>query len=141
MPRPTVMLVASVQDDREMYAEYLRASAFVVIEVDDTAEALARAAVADVIVTDIRVRKLADGLDLIRRLRRSHRTKHIPAIVLTAYAFEHDRQRAERAGGSAFLPKPCLPEILLRAIRRVLRLRSANPRSAHARELAQDWCA
>lgn len=53
MPRPPVMLVASIQDAREMYAEYLRASAFTVIEVDHTAEALPRAGDADVIVTDV----------------------------------------------------------------------------------------
>ena len=41
MPRwtPTVMLVSSPYDDREMYAEYLRASALTVIEVDHAADA------------------------------------------------------------------------------------------------------
>ena len=104
-----------------MYAEYLRVYGTTVIEVDHTAEALARAENADVIVTDVRVDGLADGLELIRRLRQGDRTQRTPIIVLTACAFAVDRQRAEQAGCDAFLPKPCLPQVLLGEIRRVLR--------------------
>jgi two-component system cell cycle response regulator DivK len=132
MPHPTVMLVASIQDDREMYAEYLQASDFTVIEVDHTADALKRATDADVLVTDVRVDGPSDGLELIRRLHRGAGTKHIPIIVLTACAFATDRQRAERAGCDAFLPKPCLPEVLLVEIRRVLRGPSERGRTADA---------
>lgn len=120
MPRPTVMLVASVQDDREMYAEYLRGSALTVIEVDHTTDAFSRAADADVIVTDVRIDRVSDGLYLIRQLRRGDGTKQTPIIVLTAWTFEPDRQGAQRAGCDAFLPKPCLPAELLAQIRRVL---------------------
>jgi two-component system cell cycle response regulator DivK len=130
MPNPTVMLVASIQDDREMYAEYLRASGFTVIEVDHTADALNRAADADVLVTDVRVDGPSDGLELIRRLHRGAGTRHIPIIVLTACAFVTDRQRAKRAGCDAFLPKPCLPNVLLVEIRRVLRGSSPRGRTA-----------
>ena len=132
MPHPTVMLVGSVQDDREMYAAYLRGSAFAVIEVDHTAEALACATAADVVVTDIRVRRLSDGLDLVRQLRRGNATRGIPIIVLTACAFESDRQGAERAGCDRFLAKPCLPDALLAEIRRVLGRRLPRRPSSRA---------
>jgi two-component system, cell cycle response regulator DivK len=132
MPRPTVMLVGSIQDDREMYAEYLRASALIVIEVDHTADVFALAEHADIIVTEVRVDGPSDGLDLIRQLRHGNRTKQTPIIVLTACAFAVDRQRAQRAGCDAFLPKPCLPEVLLAEIRRVLPLRSLRC-TAHAK--------
>jgi two-component system, cell cycle response regulator DivK len=121
MSRPTVMLVASLQDDREMYAEYLRASAFTVLEIDHAADALAHAVRADVVVTDVRVDGPSDGLELIRQLRADDDTTHTPILVLTACAFGVDRERAERAGCDAFLPKPCLPHVLLAEIRRVLR--------------------
>ncbi len=120
MPHPTVMLVGSVQDDHEMYGAYLRGAAFAVIEVDHIAEALACATAVDVVVTDIRVRGFSDGLGLVRQLRRDNATKGIPIIVLTACAFESDRQAAERAGCDGFLAKPCLPDALLTEIRRVL---------------------
>jgi len=37
----------------------------------------------------------------------------MPIIVLSACAFEPDRQGAQRAGCDAFLSKPCLPDELL----------------------------
>ena len=81
---------------------------------------MARAEEADIIVTDVRVDGVSDGLDLIRQLRHGDSTRHMPIITLTACAFEPDRQRAECAGCDAFLPKPCLPILLLEEIRRAL---------------------
>jgi two-component system, cell cycle response regulator DivK len=130
-PSPTVMLVESVQDDRAMYAEYLRASAFGVIEVGDTAKALIRAAEADVIVTGIRVPGPFNGIELVHRLRAEHATKEQPVIVLTASTMPADRDEAARAGCDAFLLKPCLPDALVDEIRRVLTRRlSISPRRA-----------
>jgi two-component system, cell cycle response regulator DivK len=131
-PSPTVMLVESVQDDRAMYAEYLRASAFGVIEVGDTAKALTRAAEADVIVTGIRVPGPFNGIELVHRLRSDHTTKERPVIVLTASAIQTDRDEAGRAGCDAFLLKPCLPDALVGEIRRLLTIRHlpGSPRRA-----------
>jgi CheY-like chemotaxis protein len=122
-PSPTVMLVESVQDDRAMYAEYLRASAFAVIEIGDTARALTRAPEADVIVTGIRVPGPFDGIQLVHRLRSGRATKAQPVIVLTASAMHEEREDAARAGCDAFLLKPCLPDALVGEIRRLLTLR------------------
>lgn len=131
-PSPTVMLVESVQDDRAMYAEYLRASAFGVIEVGDTAKALLRAAEADVVVTGIRVPGPFDGIELVHRLRARRATKQQPVIVLTASAKQTDHDEAARAGCDAFLLKPCLPDALVGEIRRLLALSrlSGSPRRA-----------
>ena len=131
-PSPTVMLVESVQDDRAMYAEYLRASAFGVIEVGDTAKALIRAAEADVIVTGIRVPGPFDGIELVHRLRADRATKQRPVIVLTASTRQADHDGAACAGCDAFLLKPCLPDALVGEIRRLLTLSrlSGSPRRA-----------
>jgi two-component system, cell cycle response regulator DivK len=120
---PTVLLVEDPQDDRTMYAEYLRLQQFRAIEVDSTADALAMARTADVVVTGIRVPGPFDGVELVRRLRANAETTLKPVIVLTACTFEPDRQRALDAGCSVFLPKPCLPETLTAEIRRVLSTR------------------
>jgi CheY-like chemotaxis protein len=61
-----------------------------------------------------------DGLELIQELRADERAKRTPVIVLTACAWRSERERAERAGCDAFLPKPCAPDELVRAITRVL---------------------
>ena len=118
--RPSVLLVESAQDDREMYAEFLRAHNFAPLEVETTDEALRAASTADVIVTGIRVPGSFDGVELVRRLRHDGATKHKALIVLTACVFEPDLSRAHAAGCDVFLPKPCLPETLLAEIQSVL---------------------
>jgi len=130
---PTVLLVDSSHDDRAMYADYLRVCGFEPTEVDTTDDAVTLAADADVIVTGIRVHGSFDGLELIRRLRRDQRTSSKPILCLTACAFEPDRRRALSAGCDAFLPKPCLPDMLVRELRRALAARSlAKPQTGGA---------
>src|SRR5438552_681074 len=116
------LLVDRDPDTRKMYAEYLRLSA--ACETDEAAdgrEALAKAMARhpDVIVTETRLPGI-NGIDLCTLLRRDTSTSAIPIIFVTGDAFEIDVKRAERAGADAVLTKPCLPEILLAEIRRVL---------------------
>jgi CheY-like chemotaxis protein len=120
---PTVLLVESRRDDRNMYAEYLRLLGFRLLESDTTDEALLQAPRSQVIVTGVRVNGSFDGLELVRRLRADERTQSKPIIVLTACAFEPSRQMAVAAGCDVFLIKPCLPETLVTEIRRAVRLR------------------
>ena len=133
---PTVLLVDSTQDDRRMYAEYLRVTGFHPVEIDDTADGLALARTADVIVTGIRVGGPFDGVELVRRLRDGDGTRDKPIIVLTACAFEPDQQRARAAGCNVFLAKPCLPDHLVRELRSILTSHATTKRSparAHQR--------
>src|SRR6476660_6254735 len=104
----TVLLVESAQDDREMYAEYLRRAGFRAVEVDSTEEALTSARLADVVVTGCRVPGAIDGVEPVRRLRGDDRTRSMPVTVLTASPFEHNERAARAVGCDAFLPKPCL---------------------------------
>jgi two-component system, cell cycle response regulator DivK len=129
-----VLLVDPYPDSREMYAEFLRHSGIDAVAVDNGIDALAHARHVDVIVTGILLRGSMDGVELIRRLRRNGHTRPTPIIVLTACAFQPERERAERAGCNAFLPKPCLPDVLVAEVRRqlaftqVLRLRAKDAR-------------
>jgi CheY-like chemotaxis protein len=66
------------QDDRRMYAEYLRVCGFSPVQAGDTREALRIAWLVDVVVTGMRVPGPFDGLDLIRHLRGDHRTDDKP---------------------------------------------------------------
>ena len=116
MSPATILLVETHQDTREMYAEYLRAFRFRLIAADTTDEGLLRASDVDVVVTGIRVRGSFDGLELVRRLRRMEQTRETPVIVLTGCVFETDRLRAFDAGCDRFLPKPCLPHVLVATI-------------------------
>ena len=75
---------------------------------------------ADVIITGMRLPGEIDGVDLIALLKHENRTKNIPIVVLTACAWNTERESAEAAGCDLFLSKPCLPCELLRQLRRLL---------------------
>lgn len=103
-----------------MYAEFLRHKGLTPVCVSTGAEALRAAPSADIIVTGMLLGGEMDGLELIGELRTADETRSIPIIVLTACAWKTERERAERAGCDAFLPKPCAPDALVREISRVL---------------------
>ena len=115
------VLVQSPRDDGlDMYAEFLQYHGFTPMPVTNAHDALNSAPAAAVIVTEIRLHDSMDGIQLIGRLRGDGRTKNTPIIVLTACAFPSDRARGIDAGCDVFLPKPCLPDELLREVRRLL---------------------
>jgi two-component system cell cycle response regulator DivK len=102
------------------YAEYLHTFGFTVLTADTTDEGLSRASDADVIVIGMWAPGSFDGVELVRRVRQTDRTKHTPTIVLlTGCAYESDRQRAFAVGCDLFLPKHCPPARLVSEIRAV----------------------
>ena len=102
-----------------MYAEFLRYHGLAPIAASNARDVRMLAPNADVIVTGI-ILDDVDGIELVSRLRDDDNTRRTPVIVLTACAWPSDRARAEHAGCDAFLPKPCLPNDLLREVRRLL---------------------
>ncbi len=115
-----VLLVDDDEDTRTMYAMALGMSEFEVIEARDGASALALAseALPDVIVTDLTGPGL-DGFELVSWLQANPRTARIQAIVVTGWADQATRARTIEAG-AAFLPKPCLPDVLVAEVFRAL---------------------
>lgn len=127
--RERLLLVQGDADSREMYAEFFRYHGFQLIPVATVSDALTFAPHADVIVTETLLPDHMDGIEFIERLKRDECTKSVPIIVLTACAWDTERERAEKAGCDVFLAKPCLPDELLRAVRRVLA--SSTSRDVH----------
>ena len=102
------------------YAEYLHTFGFTVLTADTTDDGLSRASDANVIVTGMWAPGSFDGVELVRRVRQTDRTKHTPIIVLlTGCAYESDRQSAFAVGCDLFLPKHCPPARLVSEIRAV----------------------
>lgn len=126
--RPTVLLVDDFDDAREMYGHYLRHSGFTPLEAATGEDALrlAHAHTPAVILMDLQLPGI-DGWEITRRLKRDHRTRHIPVIALTAHALDRERARTRRAGCDEFLSKPCPPEQLLLAINRLIGPRRPLP--------------
>jgi DNA-binding response OmpR family regulator len=138
------LLVDRDRDTREMYAEYLRTATYAVAEAGDGRQALAIALERrpSIVVTETRLPGI-DGFELCRLLRADAATTSTPILVVTADAYAADLQRARDAGASEVLVKPCLPEVVLVEIQRLLRAsamlrdRSTSIREKAGHELAR----
>jgi CheY-like chemotaxis protein len=119
--RPRVLLVDDYPDAREMYGEYLEISGFDVVEAANGLEALQRAVdeSPDIILMDLSL-PLMDGWEATRRLKADGRTARIPVVGLTGQSLTGTSEGARAAGCDGFVLKPCLPEDLVREIRKVL---------------------
>jgi CheY-like chemotaxis protein len=120
-PAPLILLVDDFQDNREMYALYLRHFGFRVAEAGNGHEALEQAFAQgpDLIVMDLSLPGL-DGWEATRRLKSDARTRHIPVLALTSHALEGISEGARAAGCDGFITKPCLPEQLVVELRAML---------------------
>ncbi len=118
---PLVLVVDDYQDAREMYAESLGACGFNVAEAETGDEAVAKAfqLLPDAIVMDLSLPGM-DGWTATRALKNDARTSAIPVIALTGNARTDAPLAAREAGCDAFLIKPCLPDDMVAAVRRVL---------------------
>lgn len=119
--RRTVLVVDDAPDMREIYGSYLGHHGFGVFTAPDGHEAveLALAHRPDVIVMDLAMPRL-NGITAVHRLKQDARTRRIPVIILTGYAFRAIQQGALEAGADVFLTKPCLPEDLEQHVRALL---------------------
>ena len=129
---PLVLIVDDVQDNRTVYVLFLKFSGLRVEEAGDGVEALRKAETLqpDVIVMDLSL-PVMDGWEATRRLKRDPRTKRIPVVVLTGHALPEHAKAARDAGCDLVITKPCLPDELLDAIRRILD--ASKPRGRNER--------
>jgi CheY-like chemotaxis protein len=71
----------------------------------------------DIVLTDLAMPG-ESGLALISHIRdQENGASGIPVIVLSACAFENDKQSALEAGASMFIPKPFRPTEIIRGVR------------------------
>jgi CheY-like chemotaxis protein len=126
---PLILLVEDYSDAREMYAAFLRANGFGVVEAQNGVEAVEQGIRMrpDLILMDLALPRL-DGWEATRQLKADRRTGDIPVIALTGHALAGHADRARRAGCDAFIAKPCLPEALLAEINRLLDQKSSRSR-------------
>ena len=119
---PVIVVADDDRDTRELYRACFDMSGFVTAEASTGEEALEAAErlkpdvlLADLVLPDI------DGLTVARRLKERPATAGIRVILITG-ATVHDFQRkAAEAGVLRALLKPCLPDVMLREVRRALR--------------------
>ena len=72
----------------------------------------------DVVLMDMMMPEL-DGLETVRRIRKSEGDSHIPVIAMTANAQESDRERCLAAGMDDYISKPIKAPVLQQMLREV----------------------
>jgi DNA-binding response OmpR family regulator len=117
-----------VEDDRharEGYQMYLSNAGFRVLALEGGAQVLefAKSVKPDLVLLDLELPDL-DGWEVARRLKSHKLTKGIPIIAFSGRTMHHEQVSALRAGCDVYLTKPCPPDRLLQAIRKMLDLES-----------------
>jgi CheY-like chemotaxis protein len=119
-----VLLVDDEEDARQLMTHILEEAGARVLGADSAAQALMqlRSAPVDVLVSDIGMPE-ADGYSLVRAIRNlpAEQGGLLPAIALTAFAREEDRQRALQAGFDLHLGKPVEPQHLVDSVDSIYR--------------------
>jgi two-component system KDP operon response regulator KdpE len=123
----TVLIVEDDPASLDIFETILRHGGYQVTTAQTGADglSLARGLLPDVVVVDIGLPD-GPGFVVLDELSDDAATDHIPLIVCTVHAFEHDRVRARRAGADVFLMKPVDPRDLLEAVNRLLQASEAT---------------
>jgi signal transduction histidine kinase len=102
-----VLVIEDSEDTLNMLKLWLDAFGCEVVTATDAArgEALAISHAPDLILSDIGMPDV-DGYQLMRRLRKNTGLERVPAIALTGYARDEDRDQARAAGYDAHISKP-----------------------------------
>jgi DNA-binding response OmpR family regulator len=85
----------------------------------------------DMIILDSMM-PILTGLEVLRELKGSPETEHVPVIILSARKGQADIVEALRAGAADYLTKPFLPDELTARIERSLAVQKDSGRRAHA---------
>jgi signal transduction histidine kinase len=115
-----VMVVDDSQDTLDLLRTLFTRKGCQVVAARSAEEAL-RAAASEppaVIITDIGMPGM-DGYELLAHVRRLPGMENVPAIAISGYAMEEDRERAFKAGFTAHLAKPIDVDELFALIERL----------------------
>lgn len=113
--------------------EYLKFCGFRVAEAQNGIEAIeqARLVMPDLILMDLSM-PIVDGWEATRRLKADATTKAIPVVAFTGHAMAGYSESARSSGCDVVITKPCLPQDLIKEIKKVL----GRPRAARKRKKA-----
>lgn len=125
---PFVLVADDDRDTRELYRACFDTSGYRTAEAGTGSQAIASAIeiVPDVLITDY-VLPDFDGVTIARRLKEDPRTAGVRILMVTGYSNVEVERRALAAGIERVLPKPCLPQVVMREVARVI----ARPARAH----------
>ena len=119
--RVKALVVDDIENNRDVLAQLLSKLKVDVIQAVDGRDCLekVRAHLPDIIFMDIRT-PVMDGKEAIKEIRKEFGNARFKIVVITASAFDQDRERFTRIGAHEFITKPfraeqivsCLDELL-----------------------------
>jgi DNA-binding response OmpR family regulator len=119
---PIVLVVEDHEDSREMYCQYLQSAGYWALGAATASEALhtAQEYHPDVVVTDISMPGM-DGWQFAEALREADADRRIGIIAVSGWSSDEALEpNTRRANVDVVMTKPCLPDELLREIRKLL---------------------
>lgn len=118
----SALVVDDSLDTCEVLKHILEAAGASVVTANSVKEGVSRLAehgIPDILLTDLAMPG-DSGLSLIHHVRAGETLeRQLPIIVLSACAFENDRQAALKAGATLFLPKPFRPSDVIVSVRQL----------------------
>ena len=126
----SLLIVEDTPDMRAALRLWLACEGFEVTTAEDGSEAikLLSANQFDVVVTDLMMPQL-DGIELIRRIKASDQTAHLPVIAITAFD-DRFAQLAQATGATLVIRKPDGLEHLVDQINLILATAPAEEEAA-----------
>jgi CheY-like chemotaxis protein len=121
------LLVDDNEDARLMYSICLQYAGFACMTAQDGRAAIQRIGERRpaLVLMDATMPGM-DGWEATLRIKADPLTRDIPIYMLTAHAFAEHRRHAVEVGADGFLPKPMVPDDLVREVRRALQLPEGN---------------
>jgi CheY-like chemotaxis protein len=132
----TILTIDQNDVVRRLIREVLQRAGYCVVEAATIREVIEQLVLEEpaVIILDCMLGGPGLGLDLLRELRTTPRTRHIPVVVTTGVPEPDIDARLRHCGASAFLLKPFGPRDLVQAVAIALAL---TPRPAAAAEASR----
>jgi PAS domain S-box-containing protein len=139
-PGHTILSVDDNGINRYLRARTLRAAGFQVIEAENGAGALQKAAERQpsLVLLDVRLPDI-DGIEVCSRLKSDPKTAAIPVIHISALGrIEEDMPRALERQSDAYLREPVEPGMLVATIQALIRAHEAEERARKAERRASE---
>jgi two-component system cell cycle response regulator DivK len=118
-----ILVVEDNPKNLKLVRDVLRFSGYEVIEATSGEDGvrLAASEEPDLILMDLQLPGI-DGAEALRRIRASERNRDVPVVAVTAFAMDHDRERAFASGFTGYVEKPISIRRLPDQVRDFLRL-------------------
>ena len=122
---PTILTIEKNDHVRHLIREILQRAGYRVVEAATIGEVTEQLVLEEpsLIILDCLLGGPGLGLDLLREIRATPRTHHIPVVVTTGVPEPAIDARLHHCGASAFLLKPFGPRDLVQAVALALALR------------------